>query len=454
MMLFESLIFNLLPAAVGIMAVVLVFESCWRKCPPDKLMIVSGAGKMRSVSGKGTFVIPLLQRVDTLSLGAVQVQLTTENDIPTQDAILIHACAVANFQIGQTPELIETASKNYLNLDKEEMTRQVTEVMLGKMREVIGQMDLKELMRDRESFNAKVFGGSKDDLANLGLELRTFNVQDFSDSQGIIRSMGADQAAEEVAIRQNQLDLKQADLKKQADKAKAEADMVKATVTAEKQRELYIAQQEAEIAAETKKVELAERQADVRERELNATVKKQAEADRYAAEQAAEADLYKRTKQAEAARIERQNQSDAELYSAQKDAEGIQARAKAEAEATRLKGESEGVAEKAHGEGVAAGIKAQAEAYNGMDNPYLLANRYIDIMPKVAEQVAKPLTAVDSIKMYGSGNAQKLVKETTSIVDQVASGLKDSTGIDLPSLLNGLISNPDIDADSAENSVE
>lgn len=178
------------------------------------------------------------------------------------------------------------------------------------------------------------------------------------------------------------------------------------------------------------------------------------EADRYAAEQAAEADLYKRTKQAEAARIERQNQSDAELYSAQKDAEGIQARAKAEAEATRLKGESEGVAEKAHGEGVAAGIKAQAEAYNGMDNPYLLANRYIDIMPKVAEQVAKPLTAVDSIKMYGSGNAQKLVKETTSIVDQVASGLKDSTGIDLPSLLNGLISNPDIDADSAENSVE
>lgn len=307
MMLFESLIFNLLPAAVGIMAVVLVFESCWRKCPPDKLMIVSGAGKMRSVSGKGTFVIPLLQRVDTLSLGAVQVQLTTENDIPTQDAILIHACAVANFQIGQTPELIETASKNYLNLDKEEMIRQVTEVMLGKMREVIGQMDLKELMRDRESFNAKVFGGSKDDLANLGLELRTFNVQDFSDSQGIIRSMGADQAAEikkeaelaqikaaeEVAIRQNQLDLKQADLKKQADKAKAEADMVKATVTAEKQRELYIAQQEAEIAAETKKVELAERQADVRERELNATVKKQAEADRYAAEQAAEADLYK-----------------------------------------------------------------------------------------------------------------------------------------------------------------
>ena len=372
---------------------------------------------------------------------------------------------MANFQIGQTPELIETASKNYLNMDKEEMTRQVTEVMLGKMREVIGQMDLKELMRDRESFNAKVFDGSKDDLANLGLELRTFNVQDFSDSQGIIRSMGADQAAEikkeaelaqiqadqEVAERQNRLDLKKAELKKLADKAAAEADMVKATVTAGKQRELYIAQQEAEIAAETKKVELAERRAAVKEKELDATVKKQAEADRYAAEQAAEADLYKRTKQAEAARIERQNASDAELYSAQKDAEGIRAKATAEAEATRLKGEADGVSEKSRGEGIAAGVKAQALAYNGMENPYLLANRYIDIMPQVAEQVAKPLAAVDSIKMYGSGNAQKLVKETTTIVDQVASGLKDSTGVDLPSLLSGLLVKPDTGIDPAES---
>lgn len=437
------------PLLIMIMVIV-VFESCWRKCPPDKLMIVSGFGQTRSVSGKGTFVIPGLQRVDTLALGAVQVQLSTENEIPTQDAILIHACAVANFQIGQTPELIEIASKNYLNMDKAEMTRQVTEVMLGKMREVIGQMDLKELMRDRESFNHKVFEGSRDDLANLGLELRTFNVQDFSDSQGIIRSMGADQAAEikkeaelaqiraeqEVAERQNQLDLKKAELKKTADKAAAEADMVKQTVTAEKQRELYVAQQEAQIAAETKKVELAERQVAVKERELDATVRKQAEADRYAAEQKADAELYTRTKNAEAAKAEAQNKSDADLYSAQKTAEGVSAKAKAEAEATRLKGEADGAAEKAHGEGVAAGIKAQTEAYNGMENAYLLANRYIDVMPEVAEAVAKPLTAVDSIKMYGDGNATKLVRDTTGMVDQVTSGLKDATGIDLTELLS------------------
>jgi len=117
-------------------------------------------------------------------------------------------------------------------------------------------------------------------------------------------------------------------------------------------------------------------------------------------------------------------------------AEGVSAKAKAEAEATRLKGEADGAAEKAHGEGVAAGIKAQTEAYNGMENAYLLANRYIDVMPEVAEAVAKPLTAVDSIKMYGDGNATKLVRDTTGMVDQVTSGLKDATGIDLTELLS------------------
>lgn len=70
------------------------------------------------------------------------------------------------------------------------------------------------------------------------------------------------------------------------------------------------------------------------------------------------------------------------------------------------------------------------------DGINLFDNRYIDVMPEVAEAVAKPLTAVDSIKMYGDGNATKLVRDTTGMVDQVTSGLKDATGIDLTELLS------------------
>lgn len=102
-MLFESMIFNLLPAAIGIMAVVLVFESCWRKCPPDKLMIVSGAGKMRSVSGKGTFVIPLLQRVDTLSLGAEQVA----KPLTAVDSIKMYGSGNAQKLVKETTSIVD-----------------------------------------------------------------------------------------------------------------------------------------------------------------------------------------------------------------------------------------------------------------------------------------------------------------------------------------------------------
>lgn len=102
-MLFESLIFNLLPAAVGIMVLVLVFESCWRKCPPDKLMIVSGAGKMRSVSGKGTFVIPLLQRVDTLSLGAEQVA----KPLTAVDSIKMYGSGNAQKLVRETTSIVD-----------------------------------------------------------------------------------------------------------------------------------------------------------------------------------------------------------------------------------------------------------------------------------------------------------------------------------------------------------
>lgn len=52
------------------------------------------------------------------------------------------------------------------------------------------------------------------------------------------------------------------------------------------------------------------------------------------------------------------------------------------------------------------------------------------------------------------GQRAETRKETTSIVDQVASGLKDSTGVDLPSLLNGLLAKPDTDIDTTESPVD
>ena len=131
------------------------------------------------------------------------------------------------------------------------MMADVTQVLLGKMREAIGKTELRTLMENHDEFSETVATAACADMEALGLGLVTFNVQDFADGQGVIRDMGADMGADmaaqisrdaqlariaadqQVAERQNQLDLKQAELKTTADNAKAKA--VKATADAEAQ---------------------------------------------------------------------------------------------------------------------------------------------------------------------------------------------------------------------------
>lgn len=197
-------------------------------------------------------------RVDWLSLGAVQSLLRTDTPIPTKDAILIDVNAVANFQIasetmtvdenGKQVKALENAAKNYLNQSKERMEKDVTQVLLGKLREVIGRTELKALMENRDTFAATVAESARVDMERLGLQLTTFNIQDFTDRQNVIANMGAEMAAEisrnaklasinaeqDVAVRQNQLDLKRAELQSISDKAQAEADAVKGITTTDK----------------------------------------------------------------------------------------------------------------------------------------------------------------------------------------------------------------------------
>ena len=447
-------------AGVAVLIIVIALWSlCYKVAPTDRTLVVTGPGGRRFVTGKSTFVIPFLNRCDWLKLGVVQCQLETDAPIPTKDAQLIRVSAVANFQIGikpfdvevtdpvtnatstQTVNPQEIAARNYLNKNEEDMRRDVSEVLLGKMREAVGKTDLKVLMSERDEFSDTVYQAALNDMRQLGLELITFNVQDFSDSNGVIAAMGADMAAQikrdaslaqieadqQVAERQNEYDLKQAELKTTADTAKAAADMVYKTETAKAERSLRTEQVNAEIAEETRRIELAERKVDVTERAAQAEVKK------------AEAEKQARAEQAEAAKIEASRRAEAELYAAQQAAEATRAKAAAEAEATRVTGEAEGAAEKARGEGTAAGIAAQGKAYNAMDNPMILAQALIDKYPEIVAAAVRPLESVDSITMYGEGNESKLVGDTTKTIAQITAAIKDSTGVDVAQMLSAAI---------------
>lgn len=428
------------PAVIVLVLVIVLATSCYTVAPTDRALVITGPGGRRFVIGKSALIVPFIMRRDWLSLGVIQVKLQTEQSIPTKDALLIDVGAVANVQIGVTPftdaegvehNPLEIAARNYLNQDKTKMMTDVSEVLLGKMREAIGRTDIRTLMQNRDEFNETIVSAAHDDMLALGLELVTFNVQDFSDQQGVIADMGAEMASritqeaqlarinseQTVAERQNELDLKQADLQKQSDHAKAEADMVYDITKAERQKDLNIATQNAEIAAEERRIELERKKAETREQELTATVRKQADADRYAAEQKADAQLYTETKKAEAVKVT----------------------AGAEAESIKLKGNAEGQAIAAKGKGEAEGIEAQGKAYNAMNNTFILTQQYIGILPDIARAIADPLAKVDKITMYGEGNTTKMVGDTTNAMTQLNSAFQESLGIDLTALLQGAI---------------
>lgn len=468
-----SIISSVLPfliPAVIVIAVIVVLCSGYLKAPPDMAYLISGVGKKpRILIGKAGIKIPFFERVDRLFLGAIQIDVKTSSSVPTAEFINVKVDSYVNVRVGQTDEMMALAAQNFLNSDRDTIGQKVRDLLEGNIREIVGQMNLTDMVSDRKAFSEKVQENAVPDLARFGLELISFNVQNFSDENGVINDLGIDnieqirkaaaiaksdaqreiaiaeaenakqandakvKAAEEIAARNNDLAIKQAQLQKEADTQKAIAAAAM-EIEAENQRKARgVAATNADIAKAEREAELKKQQIELKERELDALVRKQADADKYAAEKKAEADLVARQKKAEADRYEQEQKAEAEKFAALQRAEA----AKAEADAIKYKAmaEAEGIA--AVGTAEAEAIDKKAEAQKKMGEASIL-EMYFDMLPKAVANAAAPLTNVDNITMYGDSNASKMVGDVMMTTNQIIEGLSKN-GIDLKAMLNGFV---------------
>lgn len=468
-----SIISSVLPfliPAVIVIAVIVVLCSGYLKAPPDMAYLISGVGKKpRILIGKAGIKIPFFERVDRLFLGAIQIDVKTSSSVPTAEFINVKVDSYVNVRVGQTDEMMALAAQNFLNSDRDTIGQKVRDLLEGNIREIVGQMNLTDMVSDRKAFSEKVQENAVPDLARFGLELISFNVQNFSDENGVINDLGIDnieqirkaaaiaksdaqreiaiaeaenakqandakvKAAEEIAARNNDLAIKQAQLQKEADTQKAIAAAAM-EIEAENQRKARgVAATNADIAKAERESELKKQQIELKERELDALVRKQADADKYAAEKKAEADLVARQKKAEADRYEQEQKAEAEKFAALQRAEA----AKAEADAIKYKAmaEAEGIA--AVGAAEAEAIDKKAEAQKKMGEASIL-EMYFDMLPKAVANAAAPLTNVDNITMYGDSNASKMVGDVMMTTNQIIEGLSKN-GIDLKAMLNGFV---------------
>ena len=430
---------------LGIFLITIILSG-YVKAPPDKAYIISGLrSKSKIVIGRSSIKIPFLDRKDELELSLVQVDVKTESSVPTKEFINVRVDGVANVKVSSDPEFMEKAAENFLNKDKQYIASIAQQVLEGNMREIIGQMELTELVHNRDVFALKVQESTALELAAMGLSVINLTIQNFVDDNNVIENLGIDNVTKiqkeaaiaranserdikiaqskansesndaevksqtEISISQNELAIKRATLKAQADSEQARSDSAYSIAQQTARKEIEIETVNAEIARTEREAEKKIKEIEVAESSLRAEIEKAADAARYKAQQEAEADLYRRQKDAEARAYEIEREALAE----KKRAEAILEIGRAEAEV----------------------IEKKALAQNKL-NQASLSFKLIEQLPEIIRGAAEPLAKTEKIIMFGEGNAERLMQDTLNSSLGFVEGLKEGTGIDLPSILN------------------
>jgi len=408
----------LVPVAI---LVVLLFVLGYVKASPDTAYIISGLRKKPKILiGKAGIKIPFLEKKDELRLQLIPIDVKTSSAVPTADYINIQVDAVVNVKISDDPAKLQLAAQNFLNKKVDYIAGVAQQVLEGNMREIVGQMRLEQMVSDRQSFATNVKTNAEPDLAAMGLDIVSFNVQNFVDGNGVIENLGVDNivkiqksAAISRAESEKEIAMAQANARKEANdaevasalaiaNAQATAEKEKAVVRAEANRgakeaeisaNTLIAQKENELAikkaelqkdADTKKaiadasyqiqqeterktIEIATAEANLARQEKAIILKqKEVELTERALEaevkKKAEAQKYAIQQKAEADLYETQKKSEAQLFERQKNAEAEKYEQERAAEAMKATAEAQKFAMEQEAEGIRSKGLAEAEA--------------------------------------------------------------------------------------------
>ena len=496
--LLNPIVLTVAAVLAAVIVLVIFIKSCWRVAGTNEVLIVSGLGKVKTKTGGGIFVIPLVQKTQLMTLENIQVDFTSRNEIPTKDAIHVLVDAVANMSISKDPARQAIAASKFAGYTIQQIRDIVIPVLEGNIREIISQTDFESLIRgDKKAFSELVMENVTPNLADLGIDLTTFNIQNFSDKNGVIRDLGIENiekikkeaqiaaarakaevtmaqaeaerqandvkvaAATEIAQKQNEFAIRQAELQKAADTKQAEADAARQIEAENQRRAQEIATADANLARQEKQIELEARAVEITKRKLEAEIKEKAEAEKYAAQQradaelyatqrAAEADLFERERQAEAAQVEAEKKAAADLALATAEAEAqkrlaeaIEAEGKAKAAAAQAQGLAEAEAIRAKAEAEAKGMMEKAEALKQYGDA---AKQQMELdavkvlyeqLPAIAEAIGKGYNGAQ-IHLIGNDSGQ-LAGNMMANITQIVEGFKGSTGVDPVSVISGML---------------
>lgn len=275
--------------AAAVAALIVFFFLCYKKAPPTQAIVVTGLGLSRPkvVCGRGVFVLPIVQRADRLNMRLLKIDVKTpETGVKTKEGVSLWLDSVVTVQVYSENSTVadeevrnagyddvkkyinsrqQAAISNFLGMDEAHINEKINDVLQGNLREIVSEMTVDQILTNRKQMAISVVENARPDLAKMGLEVVTFNVQDVKDA---IDAQGHNHGViEAIGVEQEEL------VKKRASIAKAEAE-----------RDVSCAKAAAAMAANEKEIE-AQTAIAKRNNELNlAKSKLKAEADKAAAD--------------------------------------------------------------------------------------------------------------------------------------------------------------------------
>ena len=240
--MFTGISLGVVVAIIAVIALLGIIASGYVKAPPDTAFIISGLRK-KIIIGKSSIKIPFLERLDKLSLKLIPIDVKTEAAVPTADYINIQVDAAVNVKISSDPPKLALAAENFLNQNTQYIAQVAREVLEGNMREIVGRMRLEEMVSDRQKFADLVKENAEPDLAAMGLDVVSFNVQNFTDSNGVIDDLGIDN----ISQIKKKAAIAKAEAEKEIAVAKAEADRQSNDARINSEREIAIKNNELDM---------------------------------------------------------------------------------------------------------------------------------------------------------------------------------------------------------------
>lgn len=454
---------------IALLAVLAFIAKRIRRVPPNEALIIvgRGAGKkaaaesgQRVVVGGRVFVWPILQQGFPISLEQRQIGITVEG--VDKNRIKIAIKASINFKVRGDEEGVRRAAQRFLS-QQSTLTEIIKESLEGSLRSIVGDMTIEQIISDRKGLSDRVVESTKADLAEQGLQVDLLNISDISTpGSDYLANLGRAEnararqvaevseaearrvaefavieAAEQIAERQKALDLRKAQIKAETDRANAEAEAAGQLARAEQDK--IVAAQQREALAE---------QARVTEEQLDIDVRKPAEAQAYAAVQAAtaerdaanaatEADAYKRTTIAEANKTAAIQDAEAAAEAVRRAGEAERDRQVALAAGIRAEGEARAAAIEAEGRAEAAATDAKAEALKKYGQA-AIAQEVISRLPEIVRAAAEPISAVGAMTVISTEGASGLTKNVASVLGEGQEIVKQLTGLDLSQLISSV----------------